>query len=159
MKYLTVFEVAEKLGVTHTTIYNKLKNKEIYKSVKIHIKTVNNTRLFSDEIIEILRPHIVKKSKKIVIDDRKKNVDNINYLSLHESLISNLKDRITELEKDKDDLKKYIENQDKDKDDLKKHIETQARLIENSQVLLREAQKKLEEPITKNKSFWKKIFK
>jgi len=153
MDYINIQEVAKKLNVSHTTIYNKLKNKEINKLLKPYMKKMNNVRYLNLEGIEILKDTIAVKDNK----EKKNNTNSVKpFISNDESMLLNLKgtlldslnERIIQLEKDKEYLKDQIDLKDK-------HIETQARLIENSQILLRD-QKLLMESKTNWWKFWKK---
>lgn len=58
MNNLTVYQVAELIGCSHTAIYNKLNNKQIYKEIKPFIIRDGRQRLVKQEGIEILKRHI-----------------------------------------------------------------------------------------------------
>jgi len=54
MDYISIYEVAKQLNVSHTTIYKKLKNPEIYKHLELFIKISNKSKSISHEGIDIL---------------------------------------------------------------------------------------------------------
>ena len=168
MDYLSVYEVANQLNVSHTTIYNKLNDKQIYKELKPFIKKNGKSKLISSEGIILLKKHINLKSTpekdskpgSNSFDKIPERIEDIrissNINDLQDSLITALQNQIKQLEKDKEFLKSEL-------DAKNKHIETQARLLENSQILLKDQQQKIlrleskSEPETKN--FFKRLFK
>ncbi|MEN8905601.1 MAG: hypothetical protein ABF289_06535, partial [Clostridiales bacterium] len=134
--YISIYEAAKKLQVSHTTIYNKLKDKEVYKELEPFIKKIKNTKYLKIKGLEILKKHF----KETQINQPETLNTNINALTnLQESFISSLQDRIKHLENEVD-----IKN---------KHIETQAKLIENSQILLRDSQSLLKQLKQPKKNF------
>jgi hypothetical protein len=58
MDKYTVYEVADILKTSHTTIYNKLNNKDIYKELRNFIIRQAKVRYVSREGIEILKKYI-----------------------------------------------------------------------------------------------------
>jgi MinD-like ATPase involved in chromosome partitioning or flagellar assembly len=137
--YLSIYEVAKKLKVSHTTIYNKLKDKEVYNDLEPFIKKIKNTRYISIEGLEILRKYF--KEINTSMNEKKE----FNYDSLKEEFIKNLQDRIKHLESE-------IETKNK-------HIETQAKLIENSQVLLKDSQNLLKQLKKPKRKFLSNLLK
>ncbi|MGN1268881.1 MAG: hypothetical protein ACI4U0_05220, partial [Candidatus Aphodocola sp.] len=120
----TVEETAIQLGVSKTTIYNKLKLKE-YKSrlVKKQGKSMVDNGLFN-LIQESLNVQNEVKNKEIENDiNTEISIDKEGLFNLNKELIENLL------------------NQLKEKD---KQIAELHKLIENSQILLKEEQKKLD---------------
>lgn len=158
MDYIRIYDVAKQLNVSHTTIYNKLKNKEIYKDLKPFIKKSGKSQYISIDGINILKNFITSKGfdfKENISDFSQScgNEDTPNFINLQETLLLSLQDRIKELEKDKEYLIAELESRNK-------HIETQSRLLENSQVLLRESsQQKLLLLESKPIGFFKRLFK
>ena len=123
----TVEETAIQLGVSKTTIYNKLKLKE-YKSriVKKQGKSMVDDSLFN-LIQESLKVQNEVKNKEIENDvNAEISIDEDGLLNLNKELIDNLLEQL------------------KEKD---KQISELHRLIENSQILLKEEQKKSEQQL------------
>ena len=123
----TVEETAIQLGVSKTTIYNKLKLKE-YKSrlVKKQGKSMVDNGLFN-LIQESLNVQNEVKNKEIENDiNTEISIDKEGLFNLNKELIENLL------------------NQLKEKD---KQIAELHKLIENSQILLKEEQKKLDKQL------------
>lgn len=152
MEYTNIYDVAKQLKVSHTTIYNKLKNKDIYKVVKPHLKKIKRVTHVDKEGIDILKGYItIKDTKKNKAEPILEPNIKESFYHLQETLLVNLQDRINQLENDKEYLKKELDSRNN-------HIETQAKLIENSQVLLREQKLLLESIEAKNeakKNWWK----
>lgn len=148
MDYISVYEVANKLNVSHTTIYNKLNDKQIYKEIKPFIKKSGNTRLIGIEAINIIAKYINIKENDFT-QEIKNDVQHQD-----KSLIESLESRIKELEKDKEYLRSEIEVKNK-------QIENNSRLLENSQILLRESQQKILmlESKPEPENFFKRLFK
>lgn len=148
MSYLNIYEAAKELNVSHTTIYNKLKNKEIYKTLKPFIKNVGNSKSISIEGIDILKSFINTK------DNNLKQTPPNNDQTLNDSMFIPLQERVKQLEKDKD----FLLNEINIKNEL---ILAQSRQLENSQILLRDNQQKLLmlESKPTYKGFFKRLFK
>jgi len=123
----TVEETAIQLGVSKTTIYNKLKMKE-YKSklVKKQGKSMIDDSLFN-LIQEGLKVQNEVENKEIENDvNSETSIDEDGLLNLNKELIDNLLEQL------------------KEKD---KQISELHRLIENSQILLKEEKKKSEQQL------------
>ena len=123
----TVEETAIQLGVSKTTIYNKLKMKE-YKSklVKKQGKSMIDDSLFN-LIQEGLKVQNEVENKEIENDvNAETSIDEDGLLNLNKELIDNLLEQL------------------KEKD---KQISELHRLIENSQILLKEEKKKSEQQL------------
>jgi NH3-dependent NAD+ synthetase len=123
----TVEETAIQLGVSKTTIYNKLKMKE-YKSklVKKQGKSMIDDSLFN-LIQDGLKVQNEVENKEIENDvNSETSIDEDGLLNLNKELIDNLLEQL------------------KEKD---KQISELHRLIENNQILLKEEQKKSEQQL------------
>lgn len=123
----TVEETAIQLGVSKTTIYNKLKLKE-YKSriVKKQGKSMVDDSLFN-LIQEGLKVQNEVENKEIENDiNAEISIDEDGLLNLNKELIDNLLEQLKEKDKQISELHK---------------------LIENSQILLKEEQKKSEQQL------------
>ena len=123
----TVEETAIQLGVSKTTIYNKLKMKE-YKSklVKKQGKSMIDDSLFN-LIQEGLKIQNEVENKEIENDiNSETSIDEDGLLNLNKELIDNLLEQLKEKDKQISELHK---------------------LIENSQILLKEEQKKSEQQL------------
>ena len=123
----TVEETAIQLGVSKTTIYNKLKMKE-YKSklVKKQGKSMVDDSLFN-LIQEGLKVKNEVENKEIENDvNAETSIDEDGLLNLNKELIDNLLEQLKEKDKQISELHK---------------------LIENSQILLKEEQKKSEQQL------------
>lgn len=123
----TVEETAIQLGVSKTTIYNKLKLKE-YKSriVKKQGKSMVDDSLFN-LIQESLKVQNEVKNKEIENDvNAEISIDEDGLLNLNKELIDNLLEQLKEKDKQIAELHK---------------------LIENSQILLKEEQKKKDQQL------------
>ena len=123
----TVEETAIQLGVSKTTIYNKLKMKE-YKSklVKKQGKSMIDDSLFN-LIQEGLKVQNEVENKEIENDvNAEISIDEDGLLNLNKELIDNLLEQLKEKDKQISELHK---------------------LIENSQILLKEEQKKSEQQL------------
>lgn len=123
----TVEETAIQLGVSKTTIYNKLKLKE-YKSriVKKQGKSMVDDSLFN----------LIQESLKVQNEVKNKEIDNdINAeTSIDEDVLLNLNKELI------DNLLEQLKEKDKQIAELHK-------LIENSQILLKEEQKKKDQQL------------
>ena len=123
----TVEETAIQLGVSKTTIYNKLKMKE-YKSklVKKQGKSMIDDSLFN-LIQEGLKVQNEVENKEIENDvNSETSIDEDGLLNLNKELIDNLLEQLKEKDKQIAELHK---------------------LIENSQILLKEEQKKKDQQL------------
>ena len=123
----TVEETAIQLGVSKTTIYNKLKLKE-HKSklVKKQGKSMIDDSLFN-LIQEGLKVQNEVENKEIENDvNAEISIDEDDLLNLNKELIDNLLEQLKEKDKQISELHK---------------------LIENSQILLKEEQKKSEQQL------------
>ena len=123
----TVEETAIQLGVSKTTIYNKLKMKE-YKSklVKKQGKSMVDDSLFN-LIQEGLKVQNEVENKEIENDvNAETSIDEDGLLNLNKELIDNLLEQLKEKDKQIAELHK---------------------LIENSQILLKEEQKKKDQQL------------
>lgn len=160
MEYYSVYELAKQIGVSSTTIYNKLKNREVYKVIKPYIKVVKGNKSISVEGIEILKNYIHK-------DTSKKNNNQNNTSEAKKPLNASTSDMfatlqtnlITSLQSSVESLKIQLETKDKQIESLIKSLDTAQKLNENNQILLRENQQKvlmLEE--RKSKNIFQKIF-
>lgn len=116
MSYYSIYEVAKMLNTSHTTIYNKLKNKEVYKLIKKFIKIDGKTKSISADGIEILKEHInhnksckddIESFIKVYKDDVNVSKDNNN------QIINILEKQIQELQKDKQELYKQLQEEKK----------------------------------------------
>ena len=123
----TVEETAIQLGVSKTTIYNKLKLKE-YKSriVKKQGKSMIDDSLFN-LIQDGLKVQNEVENKEIENDvNAETSIDEDGLLNLNKELIDNLLEQLKEKDKQISELHK---------------------LIENNQILLKEEQKKSEQQL------------
>lgn len=123
----TVEETAIQLGVSKTTIYNKLKLKEYkYRIVKKQGKSMVDDGLFN----------LIKESLKVQNEvENKENENDVNAeISIDEEGLFKLNKELID----------NLLNQLKEKD---KQIAELHKLIENSQILLKEEQKKLDKQL------------
>ena len=114
MNYYTVYEVAEMIGTTHTTIYNKFKNKEVYKLLRKCIKVEGKARLINEEGVEILKGYINPKKISKVSGESSRNEDKVDSKDssmLNDVVIMSLKDQIEDLKNDKQELYKQLEQE------------------------------------------------
>lgn len=161
MNEYTVYEVADLLKTSHTTIYNKLNNKDIKKELRNFIKRQGKTTYISDVGVEILRKYVNNKEslKKDSVNFINK-IDNKNNESLEEKEFKESKESIEVYKKLITSLESQIEDLKSDKEKLFREVEEQRRLHQNTQVLLKQEKEKilmLEEK--DHKSIWQKIFK
>jgi len=177
----TVYEVANILKISHQTIYNKLKNKAIFKELKQFIKQEGKHKYISVEGIEVLKKHLNVYKKMDNDFDNVKPADNdmnVDNEHLRDSkarvdieLIDNLKSQIEYL---KEHTKQQLEAKDKQIDNLMRLNENNQSLLmqtqkkielleENNQSLLIQTQRKIEllesESSRANKSIWSRIWK
>ena len=123
----TVEETAIELGVSKTTIYNKLKLKEY----KCKIVKKQGKSMIDDSLFNLIQESL--KVKSIIENEESDNeaneeisIDRESLFNLNQELIENLLDQLKEKDKQIAELHK---------------------LIENSQVLLKEEQKKSEQQL------------
>lgn len=129
----TVEETAIQLGVSKTTIYNKLKLKEYkYRIVKKQGKSMVDDGLFN----------LIQESLKVQNEvENKENENDVNAeISIDEEGLFNLNKELIE----------NLLNQLKEKD---KQIAELHKLIENSQILLKEEQKKSDQQLYLSEHF------
>jgi len=136
----SIKEVLDKLDISRATLYNRIdKNKQ---QLDRHISSKNGKKYISSIGIEILRANEG-------INDVD-NMDNVNDSINNENRSGG--EVIEILKKDNEFLKNQILEKDS-------HIHTLTKLIENSQILLRESQQKVLLLETKKKeNFFKRLF-
>lgn len=123
----SVEEVAIELGVSKTAIYNKLKLKEF----KNLVVKKQGKSMIDDSLIKLIKEslkfkQIVKNENRSNLKDAEIAIDEDSLINLNKELINSLLDQL------------------KEKD---KQIEELHKLIENSQVLLKEEQKKTDQQL------------
>lgn len=148
MKNLTIYETAELLNVTHTTIYNKLNNKAIYKDLKKFIVKDGKQRLIKPEGIEELKKHINLKGKftenlESEPSNQKQEATESHYNSMFESLLK--------------ELQEQLKIKDKQIEALQEALLREQEINKNNQVLSLNNKPFLLENDTK-KPFWRKFF-
>jgi hypothetical protein len=173
LDYISIQDISEKLNISRVTVYNKLKNKNIYKELKPYLKRIKKVQYIHKDGIEILKKHITVKnnSKKVEninlefdsTKEKKQIIDSINNLQVNYT--NSLLDRIKQLEEQLQIKDKQLQNQLLEKD---KQLQNKDDIIKNFQVLLKNEQEnnikilenniKLLEP-SRNKTYWNKIFK
>jgi hypothetical protein len=174
MDYINIQDVAKQLNISRMTVYNKLKNREIYKELKPHLKTIKKVRYFDNKGIELLKKHItVKDSSKTEneIDSNNDLDDNSNdeYKKLSEGIkdlqvnfINNLKDQIKQLQNQVNEKDKQIMEHLKQLNTKDKQLDNKDELLRNFQVLLKNEQeniKLLKEDNKKNaNTIWNRLF-
>jgi hypothetical protein len=141
MDNYSVYEVANLLGTSHTTIYNKINNKEIYKELRNFIKKQGKSTIINSDGIDILKKYIPVKESLNKVDENfitesnepiKKTFDNTgtkDSLEIYKELIDNLQSQISDLRNDKEKL--FTE------------VEQQRLLHQNTQILLKQSQEKI----------------
>ena len=119
----TVEETAIQLGVSKTTIYNKLKLKE-YKS---RIVKKQGKSMVDDSLFNLIQESLKVQNEEIENDvNAEISIDEDGLLNLNKELIDNLLEQLKEKDKQIAELHK---------------------LIENSQILLKEEQKKKDQQL------------
>ena len=119
----TVEETAIQLGVSKTTIYNKLKMKE-YKSKLVKKQ---GKSMVDDSLFNLIQEGLKVQNEEIENDvNAETSIDEDGLLNLNKELIDNLLEQLKEKDKQISELHK---------------------LIENSQILLKEEQKKSEQQL------------
>jgi hypothetical protein len=151
-----VSEVAKKLGVSRQSVYNRLDKKELQE----YIHLTEKGKMISSEGVEVL------KGLYSVNSDSQQTVSRQSEDSLFtpvgqdtdnplEPLLNNLKEQV-------DYLKSVITEKDKQLSASQDQSVNLTRLLENSQVLLKQHQEKIlfleNPPIKEKRSFWD-IFK
>jgi predicted transcriptional regulator YheO len=160
MRY-TIYEVASVLGTSHTTIYNKLKNREIRKELKQFITRVGNKQYINVEGVNVLRQHI--KVDSVVDSEHAPEQESNNFGNVGDINGSKVEgegekftSRFTTLyERQIEQLTEQLKAKDK-------QLETLLRLNENNQSLIMQAQKRLEileQDSRASKSIWRKFWK
>lgn len=153
----TITEAAKQLQVSRVTVYKKI---ESIKDLKSHVKIKNNIKYIDDTGLDIIKLSMANNSDSKVdteeeIDEAVKQSNETyseQFTDLQDKYINSLQSQI-----------EYLKNELEVKNKL---ISDQARMIENSQVLLRDNQQKilmLEDKVKeaaeiKPKGFLKKIF-
>ena len=157
IKYYTIAEVSEILGVTKQCVYNKLNN---LNELKPHLKIKNNTKYLSKEGLEVIKEnlnfkHVELKHLNGLNDDS--NVENVNLKILienYESQIKDLKESVNTIKSIYEEQIVYLKNESMEKNE---QLKNKDRLIENMQVLLKEQKMLTEAQLKKNWwQFWKK---
>lgn len=138
MANYSLSEVAKQLNCNESTIHRAVKKN------KLNIKKVGNKRRFTSGNIAKLKALI--RNKEVIKDNKKTQSyastthDNIN----DDITITLLKNQITDLKKDKENLNKQNEDLKKDKDI---QIADFTRLLENQQKLMKQTLDKLEDRV------------
>lgn len=159
----TVEEVAIQLNVSKTTIYNKLKLNE-YKEliIKKQGKSMVDDDLFN-LIKESLKVKTEVENEEIENDvNQELAMDEYSLFNLNKELISNLLDQLKEKDKQIAELHKLIENSQILLKEEQKKKETQLYLQEHFEEVdqkLQDIREKMNNKKEENKSFFKKIFK
>lgn len=138
---ITIAEVAQKLGVSKVTIYNKLK--VLKDKIKNNLTEIENIKYIDNQGFNLIKESLNLKEK--LNQKELKNVDINIIISFKDETINLLKLQI-------DDLKTQLNEKDN-------QIKTLNRLMENNQILLKDSQKTVLLLEDKKKSFWDKFFK
>ena len=155
----TVEETAIQLGVSKTTIYNKLKLKE-YKSriVKKQGKSMVDDGLFN-LIQESLKVQNEVENDKIENDvNAEISIDEEGLFNLNKELIENLLNQLKEKDNQIAELHKLIENsqillkEEQKKSDKQLYLEEHFEEVDNK---LQDLREKMEQRKSNNKSFFK----
>lgn len=155
----TVEETAIQLGVSKTTIYNKLKLKE-YKSriVKKQGKSMIDDSLFN-LIQDGLKVQNEVENKEIENDvNAETSIDEDGLLNLNKELIDNLLEQLKEKDKQISELHKLIENNQILLKEEQKKSEQQLYLAEHFEEVdnkLQDLKEKMEQKRNDRKSFFK----
>jgi len=159
----TVEETAIQLGVSKTTIYNKLKLKE-YKSriVKKQGKSMVDDGLFN-LIQESLKFQNEVENKEIENDvNAEISIDEEGLFKLNKELIENLLNQLKEKDKQIAELHKLIENsqillkEEQKKSDKQLYLEEHFEEVDNK---LQDLREKMEQRKSENKGFFKKFIR
>jgi hypothetical protein len=159
MHKYTVYQVANMLDTSHTTIYKKLKNKEVYKQLSHCITKQGRHTYLSLEGIEILKKHIQPKETvtnnletEVKEEDTQlgKTIDTVDLEMFINSLetsskqlIESMAKQIEALKEDKLKLYEQLEMKDKQLETRDTQIIGMTKLVENSQILLKQQQDKI----------------
>ena len=155
----TVEETAIQLGVSKTTIYNKLKLKEYkYKIVKKQGKSMIDDSLFN-LIQEGLKVQTEVENKEIENGvNAEISIDEEGLLNLNKELIENLLNQLKEKDKQIAELHKLIENsqillkEEQKKSDKQLYLEEHFEEVDNK---LQDLREKMEQRKNDKKSFFK----
>lgn len=159
----TVEETAIQLGVSKTTIYNKLKLKE-YKSkiVKKQGKSMVDDGLFN-LIQESLKVQNEVENDKIENDvNAEISIDEEGLFKLNKELIDNLLNQLKEKDKQIAELHKLIENsqillkEEQKKSDKQLYLEEHFEEVDNK---LQDLKEKMEQRKSEKKGFFKKFIR
>lgn len=159
----TVEETAIQLGVSKTTIYNKLKLKE-YKSriVKKQGKSMVDDGLFN-LIQESLKVQNEVENKEIENDvNAEISIDEEGLFNLNKELIENLLNQLKEKDKQIAELHKLIENsqillkEEQKKSDKQLYLEEHFEEVDNK---LQDLKEKMEQRKNDKKGFFKKFIR
>lgn len=159
----TVEETAIQLGVSKTTIYNKLKLKE-YKSkiVKKQGKSMVDDGLFN-LIQESLKVQNEVENDKIENDvNAEISIDEEGLFNLNKELIENLLNQLKEKDKQIAELHKLIENsqillkEEQKKSDKQLYLEEHFEDVDNK---LQDLKEKMEQRKSEKKGFFKKFIR
>ena len=159
----TVEETAIQLGVSKTTIYNKLKLKE-YKSriVKKQGKSMVDDGLFN-LIQESLKVQNEVENKEIENDvNAEISIDEEGLFNLNKELIENLLNQLKEKDKQIAELHKLIENsqillkEEQKKSDKQLYLEEHFEEVDNK---LQDLKEKMEQRKNEKKGFFKNFIK
>jgi hypothetical protein len=147
MDYLNYYEVAKQLKVSHTTIYNRLKDENIYEELKPHIKKIKNVMCIDNQGIELLKKYVTSKE----INNKK----DVNFTEGMKNLQINF---ITNLQEQNKQLQNQIEEKDK-------QLNAKDELLRNFQILLKNEQENIkllkdsnDKKTTTINSIWNKLF-
>lgn len=152
----TIAEVAEKLNISKVTVYNKLA--VFKKDIKAHVKFKNKVKYIDTKGVELINQSIDtsklnNKLKTTLTEEFNQECiqpDNNKHLNrLNEQYIIDLKEQISDLKNESSEQKKFFKEELNNKNT---HISELTKLLENSQVLLKQNNDKvllLEEKSTK----------
>jgi Leucine-rich repeat (LRR) protein len=163
-KEYKISEIVDSIGVSKATVYNKLSSlKDILRN---HVKVRKGVRYVDYEGFQIIK-NSIGFSKEQYTDfttpltenliPEVENIDNIDDSSKLESLEINDK-YLESLEKQIEYLKSIITEKDKQLETRDLQINDMTKLVENSQVLLKQQQEKIlfleSPPVKEKRSFW-----
>jgi hypothetical protein len=166
----TVTQLSRMLSVSRPTIYSKLECKDLQpflhftnkgkmldkQGLKVLKTLLSQNDLYSKESVKEVSSSVKQSTETFVSEDldskdftvKCKEECKEDSKDFTQNLIMSLQNQIKTLEADKEHLRMELEAKNK-------HIDMQARLIENSQVLLRESQQKL---LAEPKGFFARLF-
>ena len=157
-----VLEVAEMLGVSKVTIYRKIETEKLQQYVTEH----NKVRYIDDKGIELLRQKLCLPIE-VTLEPENSNIETES--TLHETAMLQLETEHLKRELEHKDM--YINTLKAETEMLHQLLQHEKdtnkdliRLIENSQVLLKQQQDKIflleqSDPAPDKKSFWERFFK